>query len=173
MLTWLETYESSFRLDDLYVEGARLVASNMSIDELGLELRRLHEIITKKIQEYPDTLPENAKIVWDYIGTLSYPYKYWTILRTSLEDGTFDKLDLSTVYSEELEEEFVRAHRTSVEQTLVFYLRGLEVNHNQAIQILTGMSGLWSVEEFLTKTKSEIADLLQLEPDMRELLGTT
>jgi len=172
MLSWLEAFESSHKLEELYVEGTRLVASNMSVDELGIELSRLHEIVTKQIGKYPDTLPEEAKIVWDYIGTLSYPYKYWTILRTSLEDGTFHKLDLSTVYSEELEEEFKRAHRTTVAQTLVFYLRGLEVAHDQAICILTGMSGLWSVEQFLAKSKSEIADLLQLEPDMRELLGT-
>jgi len=62
--------------------------------------------------EVPHGLSDEERAVWDYIGSRSYRKKYWRALRKALGDGTFRRINLSSVFAGDLESELVRVrHR--------------------------------------------------------------
>jgi len=97
---------------------------------------------------YPKNLPENDKIIWDYIASRSYRVKYWKILSEALENGTFNKYNLNSVFAGELEFEDVR-----VKNNLPGYYQDYDLNF---LENIAGKSMVWrpNNSEFVHKPPS-------------------
>jgi hypothetical protein len=83
----------------------------------------------------PANLPENDKIIWDYIASRSYRLKYWKILRNALADGTYNQYNLNSVLAGELEFEVVR-----VKNKLPGYYQDYDM---EFLENLAGVSMCW------------------------------
>jgi hypothetical protein len=83
----------------------------------------------------PANLPENDKIIWDYIASRSYRLKYWKILRDALADGTYNQYNLNSVFAGDLEFEVVR-----VKNKLPGYYQDYNM---EFLENLAGVSMCW------------------------------